>query len=61
LIVFIHTEVDARREELGLGSILVQSALDQVRDATTYRVVARCPFVAHWLTKHEEYHDLLTR
>ncbi len=60
-IVFTHTEVDPNREEKGLGSQLVQSALDQVRDDTSLRVVAQCPFVAHWLTKHEDYQDLLRR
>ena len=60
-IVFTHTEVDTNREEHGLGSQLVQAALDQVRDDTTYRVVARCPFVAHWLTKNPDYQGLLNR
>ena len=60
-IIFTHTEVDTNREEHGLGSQLVQAALDDVRDNTGLRVVARCPFVAHWLTKHEDYQDLLSR
>jgi len=60
-IVFTHTEISPDRQEHGLGGQLVQGSLDQVRDNTELRVVAQCPFVAHWLTEHEDYQDLLTR
>jgi hypothetical protein len=60
-IVFTHTEVDPDEREHGLGGRLVQQALDQVREHTDYRVVAQCPYVAHWLRGHPEYQDLLSR
>jgi uncharacterized protein len=60
-IVFTHTEVSPTRQEHGLASRLVEAALDQVRDTTNLRVVAQCPYVAHWLTKHPDYQDLLAR
>jgi predicted GNAT family acetyltransferase len=60
-IVFTHTEVSPSRQEHGLAGQLVQAALDQVRDTTKLRVVAQCSFVAHWLSKHPDYQDLLSR
>ena len=60
-IVFIHTEVDTDRRERGLASELVQAALDDVRSSSGRRVVAQCPYVARWLTKHPDYQDLLSR
>jgi predicted GNAT family acetyltransferase len=60
-MIFTHTEVLSQEREHGLGGRLVRDALDQVREHTDYRVVAQCPFVAHWLTQHPEYQDLLTR
>jgi predicted GNAT family acetyltransferase len=60
-IVFTHTEVDTTLREHGLASALVQSALDDVRTSSTRRVVASCPYVKSWLTKHPEYQDLLSR
>ncbi|WP_213816439.1 GNAT family N-acetyltransferase [Glaciihabitans sp. dw_435] len=60
-IVFTHTEVDPARQEHGLGGELVTGALDQVRDDTSYRLVAVCPFIVSWLTKHPEYQDLQQR
>ena len=60
-IVFTHTEVDASRQERGLGGALVRAALDDVRASTTLRVVDRCPFVKQWIGTHPEYRDLLAR
>jgi predicted GNAT family acetyltransferase len=60
-MIFTHTEVLSQEREHGLGGRLVRDSLDQVREHTDYRVVAQCPFVAHWLTQHPEYQDLLTR
>jgi predicted GNAT family acetyltransferase len=60
-IVFTHTEILSPEREKGLGGRLVREALDQVREHTDYRVVAQCPFVAHWLSKHPDYQDLLSR
>ena len=43
-IVFTHTEVDEELQERGLGSKLVRGALDQLRDSTSVRIGATCPF-----------------
>jgi uncharacterized protein len=60
-IIFTHTEILSQEREHGLGGRLVREALDHVREHTDYRVVAQCPFVAHWVSEHPDYQDLLTR
>jgi predicted GNAT family acetyltransferase len=60
-LIFTHTEILPGDREHGLGGRLVRDALEQVREHTDYRVVAQCPFVAHWLREHPEYQDLTTR
>jgi len=60
-IVFEHTVIDEAKREKGLASGLVQFALDDVRSTTSLRVVAECPYVAHWLDEHPDYQDLQTR
>jgi predicted GNAT family acetyltransferase len=58
VIAFVHTEVPPELGGKGVGSKLVQGALDQVR-AEGLKVVAECPFVKGWIGKHPEYRDLL--
>ena len=58
VITFIHTEVPPELGGRGVGSTLVQGALDQVR-AERLKVIAQCPFVKAWIGKHPEYNDLL--
>jgi predicted GNAT family acetyltransferase len=58
---FTHTEVNPIYRHEGLASILVEFALDDVRERTTLRVVAQCPYVHRWIDEHAEYQDLLTR
>jgi predicted GNAT family acetyltransferase len=60
-ITFTHTEIDPEKREAGMGSELVEGALENVRTATEYRVVAQCPFVSSWIEEHPEYADLLSR
>ena len=60
-IVFTHTEVDPEKRERGMASELVQTALDDVRDRTSLRVVATCPYVRRWLEDHPEYQALQRR
>ena len=57
-VVFVHTEVDPDSGRKGVGSTLVQGALDDVR-AKGGSVVAECSFVRGYIEKHEEYADLL--
>jgi len=60
-IVFVHTEVDQELQEKGLGSRLVEGALEQIRSATPARIGATCPFVRRYLAEHPEFGDLTTR
>ena len=57
-VVFPHTEVEARLRGRGLGAVLVQGALDDVRP-TGRRVVPHCWYVAQFIDEHPEYQDLL--
>jgi hypothetical protein len=58
VITFIHTEVPPELGGKGVGSRLIQGALDQVR-ARRLKVIAECPFVKTYIEKHQEYADLL--
>jgi uncharacterized protein len=58
VITFEHTEVPPELGGKGVGSKLVQGALDQVR-SRGLKVIAQCPFVKAWIGKHGEYKDLL--
>jgi uncharacterized protein len=57
-VVFTHTVTEDGWEGKGVGSTLVAAALDLVR-AADRRVVPRCPFVADFIFRHEEYADLV--
>ena len=58
VVVMPHTEIDAGRRGQGLGAVLVQGALDDLRakDAT---VVPMCWYVAQFIDEHPDYQDLL--
>jgi len=58
VITFEHTEVPPELGGKGIGSRLVQGALDQIRAEGT-RIAVECPFVKGWIAKHPEYNDLL--
>jgi uncharacterized protein len=58
IITFEHTEVPPELGGKGIGSKLVQGALDQIRAEGT-RIAVECPFVKGWIAKHPEYNDLL--
>jgi uncharacterized protein len=57
-IAFVHTETDDRFRGLGIGSHLVRSALDSVRQRNLV-VLPYCPFVNRWMTEHHEYADMV--
>ena len=59
IIEFVHTEVDDAFEGHGVGSALARGALDDVRRDGTRQVVATCPFIKEWISRHEDYSDLL--
>ena len=58
VITFVHTEVPPELGGKGVGSKLIQAALDQV-GAEGMKVIAECPFVKAWIGKHPEYKGLL--
>ncbi|MDX2681454.1 GNAT family N-acetyltransferase [Streptomyces sp. NY05-11A] len=55
--VFFHTEVDDNFAGQGLAAQLVQEALTDVRRSGK-RIVPVCPYVAKYLTRHEEFNDI---
>jgi uncharacterized protein len=56
--VFTHTEVDDNYEGRGLATILIGEALQETRDAGL-RIVAKCPMVANYVSKHDEFKDVV--
>lgn len=57
-LVLVHTEVDERFENRGLGGRLVSGALDDVR-SQGLRVTPLCSFAASYIEEHPEYADLV--
>jgi uncharacterized protein len=58
LIAFVHTEIDGRFEGEGLGSQLVQEALEEAR-REGIAVLPFCPFVNGFIKRHAEYAELV--
>ena len=58
VVTFVHTEVPDALSGRGFGSKLAQGALEIVR-ARGEKVIAECPFIAGYITKHPEFQDLL--
>ncbi len=56
-----HTEIDPSMRGGGLASEMVQGVLDHIRTHTDYRVIAECPYVVTWLSRHPGYQDLEQR
>lgn len=57
-VEFVHTQVEEQFEGQGLASKLAVFALDDVR-ARSLQVVAKCPYIARFIDRHPDYHDLL--
>ncbi|SDD11769.1 GNAT family N-acetyltransferase [Actinokineospora iranica] len=55
--IFHHTEIDPAFGGRGLSGVLIGDALADVR-ASGMHVVAVCPLVAAYLTKHGEHQDI---
>jgi predicted GNAT family acetyltransferase len=52
-VVLVHTDIEPSLEGQGLGGVLVQGALDDLRErGLEYRVI--CPFVAAYLRHHPQ-------
>ena len=57
-LIFDHTVIEEQFAGQGLASDLVGSVLDDVR-AHQGRIVAECNYVAGWLSKNQDYDDLV--
>ena len=57
-VVFHHTVIEPTRRGAGLGAVLVQGALDDVRRMGR-TVVAVCWYVDQFIDTHSGYADLL--
>jgi len=57
-LVLVHTEVDPAFEGRGLGTRLIQGALDDIR-ARNLRMTPQCPFVRVFVERHPAYADLV--
>ncbi len=57
-VVMPRTVIDARRRGRGLGALLVQGALADIR-STGRKVVPTCWYVAEYLDAHPEDADLM--
>jgi uncharacterized protein len=57
-ISFYHTEVPEALEGRGVGTALIEGALDHVR-ADSLKVVPICSFVRRYIERHPETQDLL--
>lgn len=57
-MVLTHTEVPSAFEGRGIGSALVRSALEYVREQDLV-AVPLCPFVRAYIRRHPEYRDLV--
>lgn len=58
VVVFPHTAIAPELQGQGLGTVLVQGALDDVRSSGR-RVVPLCWYVAQFVDEHPEYGDLV--
>ena len=57
-ILFPHTLVPEVLEGKGVGGAMVRAAMAFAR-ARGEKVIPVCPFVAGYIAKHPEYHDLV--
>jgi predicted GNAT family acetyltransferase len=58
-VIFNHSEVPPPLEGKGLAAKLARTALDFAR-TNHLRVVPLCPYVAAFIRRHTEYHDLVS-
>lgn len=59
-IFLTHTEVPQELEGKGIGSKLVKSVLDYIKEEN-WTLYPTCPFVASYIKKHEEYQPLVKK
>ena len=54
----VHTEISPRYEHLGLGAVLVESALTDIRERGL-SVIPVCGFVRSYIDGHPEFEGLI--
>ena len=59
MIDLFHAETNPAHGGKGYGSLLVEGALDDIREQGGLSVRPSCSFVADFFGKHPEYADLL--
>lgn len=59
-IFLTHTEVPAKLEGKGIGSLLVRDVLDDI-EKNGLRLVPLCPFVARYIYLHPEWKRIVMR
>ncbi|HMQ78444.1 MAG TPA: GNAT family N-acetyltransferase [Ignavibacteria bacterium] len=57
-IFLTHTEVPSELEGRGIGSIIVELALEEV-EKRGLKLIPLCPFVGKYLTRHPEWKRIL--
>jgi uncharacterized protein len=57
-IILPHTVVPEAFEGKGVGSALAKAALGYAREQGL-KVIPLCPFMAGYITKHPEWHDIV--
>ena len=57
-VVLLHTEVPQRFSDQGVGSRLAHIVFETLK-ARGRRVIAKCPFMSSYATKHPEYLSML--
>ena len=57
-IIFTHTVVPRALKAQGIGNALARTALDEAR-ARHLAVIPRCPFIASFIRRHQEYAELV--
>jgi len=60
VVTMTHAQVPPALRGGGVGKALVAAALALVRERHE-RVVPLCPFIAHYMQRHPETHDLLAQ
>lgn len=60
LISIDHTEVDESLEGKGVGSLLVEHAVNFARE-TKIKLKLYCPFAIKVFARHKEFHDVLEK
>lgn len=58
VIVLTHTFVPEHLEGQGIGSELVEAALDDIREQG-WNVVPQCGFVAQYIRRHPQWEELI--